>query len=189
MAEILDVSELEQPPEIGRMYRVPCVRVASGFYAGLFLPALGELHEDRDLGISNYHFHFDWRFIADTLMRRLRRRGYIPVVSLILSPDAKPQHKTLLRKCVRAAPDFPSHAPWMARLEAEYLHARLLPGMVCPHRGMSLASQPVEDGCVTCPLHGLRWDVVTGALAPRALPLLEAETLRYQRRLAERRSR
>jgi nitrite reductase/ring-hydroxylating ferredoxin subunit len=33
----------------------------------------------------------------------------------------------------------------------------------CPHLGGPLADTPVEDGCVTCPWHGYRFDVVTGA--------------------------
>lgn len=32
----------------------------------------------------------------------------------------------------------------------------------CPHRGASLADCPVQDGVVTCPFHGYRFDVRTG---------------------------
>ncbi|WP_369073969.1 Rieske (2Fe-2S) protein [Hymenobacter sediminis] len=38
--------------------------------------------------------------------------------------------------------------------------------MVCPHKGARLSSCKVENGCVTCPLHGLRWDTTTGSLSP-----------------------
>jgi len=34
---------------------------------------------------------------------------------------------------------------------------------VCPHRGGPLSDGLVADRCVTCPLHGRRFDVVTGA--------------------------
>jgi len=34
---------------------------------------------------------------------------------------------------------------------------------VCPHRGGPLDDAPVEDGCVTCPWHGYRFDLLTGA--------------------------
>jgi hypothetical protein len=33
---------------------------------------------------------------------------------------------------------------------------------VCPHLGGPLDDAPVEDGCVTCPWHGYRFDVRTG---------------------------
>jgi phenylpropionate dioxygenase-like ring-hydroxylating dioxygenase large terminal subunit len=34
---------------------------------------------------------------------------------------------------------------------------------VCPHRGGPLEDAAVEDGCVTCPWHGYRFDLATGA--------------------------
>lgn len=34
---------------------------------------------------------------------------------------------------------------------------------VCPHRGGPLAAAPVENGAVTCPWHGYRFDLRTGA--------------------------
>ncbi|HEX5042772.1 MAG TPA: Rieske 2Fe-2S domain-containing protein [Candidatus Polarisedimenticolaceae bacterium] len=37
----------------------------------------------------------------------------------------------------------------------------------CPHMGASLADGRIEDGIVTCPWHGWRYDVATGkGLAP-----------------------
>ena len=33
----------------------------------------------------------------------------------------------------------------------------------CPHRGGPLADGLVADSCVTCPLHGRRFDLLTGA--------------------------
>ena len=35
----------------------------------------------------------------------------------------------------------------------------------CPHKGGPLGDGLVADGCVTCPLHGLRFDLRTGAQA------------------------
>jgi nitrite reductase (NADH) small subunit len=34
---------------------------------------------------------------------------------------------------------------------------------VCPHEGGPLGLGDVEAGCVTCPLHGWRFDLLTGA--------------------------
>ena len=33
---------------------------------------------------------------------------------------------------------------------------------VCPHRGANLREGYVEDGVVTCPLHGYRFELATG---------------------------
>jgi nitrite reductase (NADH) small subunit/3-phenylpropionate/trans-cinnamate dioxygenase ferredoxin subunit len=40
----------------------------------------------------------------------------------------------------------------------------------CPHMGASLADGRIEDGIVTCPWHGWRYDVATGKGLPPARP-------------------
>jgi hypothetical protein len=42
---------------------------------------------------------------------------------------------------------------------------RLRCGTVCPHRGGPLELARLEDGCITCPWHGYRFDVRTGRSA------------------------
>lgn len=72
-------------------------------------------------------------------------------------------------KCVREFPTYPlkllsGPRGWLPKLEAAYADCKLKPGMVCPHRGIPLADVPAVDGIVTCPGHGLRWNVATGEL-------------------------
>jgi nitrite reductase/ring-hydroxylating ferredoxin subunit len=45
----------------------------------------------------------------------------------------------------------------------------------CPHAGGSLAEGTLADGCVTCPLHGWRFDACTG----EGVPPTKAETVHY----------
>ena len=73
------------------------------------------------------------------------------------------------RRCRRAYPSYPFMRPqWLPELERAYLHRRLQEGSVCPHRGAPLGGlQPDQDGNATCPLHGLRWNIQTGRMAPR----------------------
>ena len=40
----------------------------------------------------------------------------------------------------------------------------------CPHAGGSLAEGNVVDGCVTCPLHGWKFDTCSGAAIVPARP-------------------
>jgi nitrite reductase/ring-hydroxylating ferredoxin subunit/uncharacterized membrane protein len=51
----------------------------------------------------------------------------------------------------------------------------------CSHRGCSLATGEVQDGVVTCPCHGSRFDLRSGAIlrgpATAPQPVLEARTL------------
>ena len=34
----------------------------------------------------------------------------------------------------------------------------------CPHQGHALESAPVDSGCIQCPLHQYRFDLVTGVV-------------------------
>lgn len=62
-------------------------------------------------------------------------------------------------------------ARWMDDLKAAYADAELLgppERPVCPHRLAPLDNLPVDDeSCVTCPLHGLRWNLETRRMEPK----------------------
>lgn len=89
-------------------------------------------------------------------------------------------HERRRKRCRRADfPEYPSNARWMERLETAYRgESARTPGgkLVCPHRGMALDSVPADDyGCVTCPLHGLRWDARTGGLRTELRPPVKVD--------------
>lgn len=46
----------------------------------------------------------------------------------------------------------------------------------CPHKGGPLADGIVADSCVTCPLHGRRFDLATGAVTGGGHPVAVFET-------------
>lgn len=46
-------------------------------------------------------------------------------------------------------------------------------GRICTHQDADLAQGTLEDGCVVCPLHGSKFDLVTGAAL--TLPAFEPE--------------
>lgn len=46
-------------------------------------------------------------------------------------------------------------------------------GRMCTHQYVDLAEGYIEGGCVVCPLHGSKFDVVTGAAL--TLPAIEPE--------------
>ena len=56
---------------------------------------------------------------------------------------------------------------WLPALEQAYRHQRIKPNLICPHKGGDMNGSPVVNGTVTCPLHGLRWDLQTGKLSLR----------------------
>lgn len=182
LANIADV----EAPEIGRMYLVPCVY---GIWGTLrdWWPVLGPWHEDREIiGFPKPHYHLDPRFVRELTPHRTRTLTPIMTVrefSMPMQEWEATTHKGVpvigtgqklgdpvlrRRRLRRHMPEYPrAVAPWLTRLECAYRNHRLKAGLVCPHRGAPLRGLPVDSsGCVTCPLHGLRWNVATGELAP-----------------------
>ena len=167
--------------EIGVMYDVPCI-----FWKYLerwsWWPVLGPMHEDaKIIGFRWDHYHIDHRFLTvgqfSISARYVRRRDAAAAFRYPLHQMHEeknlhsvgwPQLPTIKRKrCLREWPSYPgTQAPWMQKLENAYECARMKKGL-CPHQGAPLAGLEVKDGVVTCPLHGLRWDVETGAMVRR----------------------
>jgi len=172
-------------PEIGRFYLVP---VVYGYWLRWlrWWPILGGWHEDmKYIGFAKHHYHVDARFVEELhptpehMQPPIWQEFRLPMQNWDLNENKvpfprQPREQTLgepvikRRRYRRHFPDYPrTRAPWMTRLECAYKNHQLKPGLVCPHRGTPLRGLVVDsDGCVTCPLHGLRWNVSTGKLAP-----------------------
>ena len=158
---------------IGKFYQVPTVFGLFG-YRYDFWPVLGPAHDDKEIiGFEYVHYHYDfrffnsrqWAFALDYTMDRPH--------SMVMSYNPRLPETKLgpvvfkRRKYFRASPQwpYPKKSGWPFDLAMAYKDAHLK-DMICPHRGASLRGMPVDEaGCVTCPLHGLRWDVETGGLA------------------------
>jgi hypothetical protein len=156
--------------EIGQFYKVPCVR---GKYYNVVAdwPVIGPQHEDKEfVGFSWQHYHIDWRFVPQPLFKPVGFNFGAPLMtSSVLNPDGLPKPVMRRRKMQRAMPDFTEvrwRAKWFPKMEAAYAGCKLKPGLVCPHRGIPLAGQFQDGDVVTCPGHGLRWNVKTGELVP-----------------------
>lgn len=161
-------SEPVTTPRIGRRYWVSVVTASgwSGWAHGATVPIIGPLHEDAEIiGFSEQHWHLDWRFASDKIVRFSPR-------SVVISPKNIDPSLGILRRlitCRREMVAFPRFvAPWMQALERKYAGTALKPGcLTCPHRGMPLDPATAdEQGRVTCSAHGLRWNLDTGRLAP-----------------------
>lgn len=160
-----------KPYEIGKYYRVPCVRA---LLLGRFdsWPVLGPWHEDADfVGFNEEHFHLDARFLSVAQYRLLchkRPLGEINLFAVVITAYQLAAAASIrLRKCKRQFPEqYPTErAKWIPALQDAFANKKVGPGLVCPHRGASLQGlTPDRDGCVTCPLHGLTWDCKTGSL-------------------------
>lgn len=161
----------KQGIEPGQFYRVPTAFGYLNYWPGNW-PVLGPRHEDSDyLNFPHYHFHFDWRFIPprvydevmDHILNRYGSEGAVYALVLHDVEGAKPGVITYRRrKCYRTFPDYYKRTPWLPELTKAYNNHTLDDSLICPHRGASLATIPPDkDGCVTCPLPGLKWNLKT----------------------------
>jgi hypothetical protein len=159
--------------EVGQFYKVPCVFGQLGRMPARWWPVMGGLHDDKAIiGFPLLHYHVDWRFVPERGLYASRRGSYVyPLQTgngLNDSGFGPPQLRR--RKCqdVHRLPFEGQRISWMPKLEQTYSACKLAHGHVCPHRGYDLSREtPDAEGIVTCPLHGLRWNINTGELVPR----------------------
>lgn len=168
------VDEMTTPPVVGRFYLVPCVRLRLTGGGTSWWPTQGPPHEDADIGVPQVHYHHDPRFWT-----KAQLSGWLRPLPLVLGSVTEkaailegPAY--MRRRCSGSMPIFPRERVqdlWLPALEQTHAAATLRGACkVCPHRGIPLASLPVAaDGTVTCPGHGLRWDVSTGRLVRPAV--------------------
>lgn len=154
--------------EVGRFYRVPCVLTEKHSWLGSgWQPVIGPMHSDA--GVVNFpynHWHIDLRFVPKKVRYLPEFLIGTPIMKddLYGSPVVTAGPEPRLKKCQRPMPVYPIHrARWIPALEAEYTQVRMK-NMVCPHRGLPLHGCPQDGDIVTCPGHGLRWNVKTGEL-------------------------
>lgn len=173
------LSDLREPPVVGRYYMVPVIEADNWAGVNGPLPVIGARHTDADdFNFPEPHYHVDIRFLTASEYRRAgggNYRGWSPemvVAGLPISnsnrwdksgrgvPIGRPP--LARRRCARVQP------PYAAGQEATIVRFREKHGTVdaiglkdgrklCPHRRVDLSSIPADaDGITTCPLHGLR---------------------------------
>lgn len=186
------IEDLTTPPVVGTRYDVPGVvipkdwprtgeegRAARGRFLPGWWPTLGPEHEDREiLEFPPWHIHIDPRFVPNSRFKPELLISPLNLSRTERDPYPPLTHERRIVRCCRTMPGWPWNAPipyfkghtmWK-RLEDEYAGARLKSCKVCPHRGIPLSSMEPQDGVLTCPGHGLRWDAQTGEIVKRNWP-------------------
>lgn len=128
--------------------------------ADLWLPIIGTRHTDPDIGMPLEHLHYDFRFISP------KYRVKIGLVNHSEQQTIVPIHYGECDQGMRPRRCWQSHAVRFTapkNLEHEF-GPRKMTCAVCPHQGTPLHTVAPVDGKITCPAHGLIWDVVTGKL-------------------------
>lgn len=165
------IDDLKEPPIVGRYYLVPCIKVTSAESSPVgFWPVTGPQHEDREIiGFAWRHWHYDFRFLTHAQhLRKTLDRGSVLCTAQgeHKEPGIAAEVVYKPRLCQREVLGFPAYkAHWLPQLRDAHADARVKCGK-CPHRGLPLESLPREPGTdiVTCPGHGLRWDLKTGKM-------------------------
>lgn len=166
------VSELTEPPVVGKFYLVPCAE--GDYYTHPIIPIW---HDDIEIGITDSHYHRDVRFISDEDLEPMSERYWglgreVATMGNILrsctdGPLLITWHR---RKCRREMPIMSPVRNFVA-LESKYVGRKALCGK-CPHRGFSLESLPQdENGLVICNGHGLAIDMKKGEVVKRAIKI------------------
>lgn len=171
---------------IGKRYLVPCVKIVyelSDWGWGSYVPVIGPLHDDKHIiGFYERHWHIDFRFLINAQWERIESYlyGYKKIHGGVIR-ETHTSKTVMLRKMMykRVMPQFPTEIPfngpqgteivpikWLVKLESAYADHKMK-CLTCPHRGVVLDGLPVVNGAVTCPAHGLTWNVKTGMLRRR----------------------
>jgi hypothetical protein len=161
---------------VGRYYLVPCVLITYWRTVGYhrketpaWIPILGPPHSDPEFNVPARHYHYDPRFMSDTLIWSLRL-GTDTILNQVLRMSVIEAGPTLRRRrCCRVMPVSRlslESRKFMQRIEARYQDCQIdWQNPICPHRGFLLAGLPINpDGTITCPGHQLKWCATTGRL-------------------------
>lgn len=167
------LSELREPPVVGRFYMVPVIEDYAWCGRIDAWPVIGPLHTDADFfKFTDPHYHIDARFMTarqETTAASMRHGATLEgaVGSYPLSNRYRSLPKGLpvlrRRKCRRAS--YSNACTARPEVMALQEHFGTAPAaivrpdgkLLCPHRKADLSQFPADaDGIVTCPLHGLR---------------------------------
>ena len=161
-----------RPFEIGKFYVVPTVR-GKLYHIDRNWPVLGPKHEDSEfIGFPEQHYHVDWRFVPDRDYRHSSLRLFTRVATPLMQSNGGPNcdlpSPMMRRRKYQRAFDVSifQQVRWLLTLETAYASCKMT-NLICPHRGLPLNGCPQDGDVVTCPGHGLRWNVKTGELVKR----------------------
>ena len=177
------VSELREPPIVGRFYLVPAVFYVYERVSKVpdWYPVIGPKHDDAEhLNFEWPHYHLDRRFMSDRQLMRAASwstygRDTVAIAPIMEPPFGAhnwgplPAPELRRMKCRRASVGFPAtprgngvfpkfHETFLGKKCPRDAEGHL----ICPHKGARLTSlAPNEHGIITCPLHGLLIDPET----------------------------
>lgn len=112
----------------------------------LVFPLINHPHNDIENGQEETHYHIDFRYpMSPPTYSR---------VDLPLKHNQKLEYRMLSK-----IKDKHSHITHINLISKSKLKHKCIHKGKCPHRGYDLSNEiPDENGIITCPLHGLKFD-------------------------------
>lgn len=172
------IDKMSEPPVVGRWYMVRTLTYRRFYSHGpLSWPIIGPKHDDVEFfDFRHQHYHADVRFLTAKHLRQTGPHYLHPAnkfASALATPcsgvgrEPLPEPALTRMQCRRNWTEYPfSGSTTVAEMNGHYAGQTALlskRGWVCPHRKVPLGNHvPDGDGIITCPLHGLRIDAVTG---------------------------
>jgi nitrite reductase/ring-hydroxylating ferredoxin subunit len=128
------------------------VKVVSALIGGVRwkLPVYDNLHSDKSTGQEHKHYHVDTRYIRDGMLEKIPIRIFENQIT---------SSKLLFKRMRREVELYPTRIIKISNI----LQPSLMNGH-CPHKGYDLSCITPVNGVITCPLHNLKFDSLTGKL-------------------------
>lgn len=153
-------------PQIGESFMVRTVKLSRN--GKIFIwPVVDEKHTDEGYGQPKPHYHVDWRFMPEKIIQEQRdfynfeekeKEYFMPVMEYETIEELYMDWEYLRDHYFPETNTFSDLRKFMEEKKARMKKMR------CPHHKTNLTScKPVND-VVTCPQHGLKWNIKTGEL-------------------------
>lgn len=177
------IDKLVTPPIVGQGYLVP-VFIHNDYDIGerFIAPLINHLHNDKENDQHEPHYHVDTRFIdykRQLPIKRLHklRDNWFYYKRIYPHEFENFKIEDYYLQCYNSSISFIT-SPHLIH-KSSLRHNCIYKGK-CPHRGYDLSSQPIVNGVVTCPLHGLQFDANTGEVLNATNQMLsKLKTSRY----------
>jgi len=149
----------------GKYYLVPCILVDEigfeGFKKGQYLPVLLPFHNDTEIGLDSWHYHYDHRFINPK--REIAKNVVVGRTIRANPTESNTFDRTIYwkkMKCLDPTNGL-GRVPKPLR-ELESTKSLKMCNLVCPHKGVGLNGIEPINGAIECPAHGLKFCATTG---------------------------
>ena len=170
---MIKIDELKGIPQVGKQYLVPCYIYKFVEEKSLDqiswmdiepnnmeypIPIINHPHSDEENGQHQEHYHVDFRFFNKRkFLLRDDAMAQIINIPLRLNATFNPIYKPLI--CIRSHQLHITHPKHVKNSKIGCMKK-----YKCSHKGYNLANEPIINGCIQCPLHGLKFNIKTGEI-------------------------